>query len=63
MRSFEDWFKELDIHKIDPYTEVENEFQIEVFLQLAWEEGFAEGYDRCEGESLDLAKLKKQKEK
>tara|TARA_R110000803_G_scaffold156053_1_gene220614 strand:+ start:289 stop:444 length:156 start_codon:yes stop_codon:yes gene_type:complete len=49
--TFEEWFKGLDIHKIDPFTEVENEFQIEVFLRLAWEEGFAEGYDRCEGGS------------
>lgn len=45
-RSFEDWFSTLDIHKIDPYTEVDSEFQIEVFLRLAWKEGITEGYER-----------------
>jgi len=59
VRSFEDWFRELDIHKIEPYTDVANEYQIEAFLQLAWEEGFAEGYYRCEVDSLDLSKYGK----
>ena len=51
MRSFESWFEDFDIHKVDPFTEVDNEFQIEAFLRLAWEEGLAEGYDRCEKDS------------
>jgi hypothetical protein len=29
MRSFESWFEDFDIHKVDPFTEVDNEFQIE----------------------------------
>ena len=43
--TFEDWFDKLDIHKINPYTEVDNEAQIEVFLRLAWEEGYIQGYE------------------
>jgi hypothetical protein len=46
VRNFEDWFRTLDIHKIDPFTEVDSEHQIEVFLRLAWEEGYERGYSR-----------------
>lgn len=45
MERFEDWFKSFDIHKVSPLTEVYNEEEIKVFLKLAWEDGFAEGYE------------------
>ena len=36
---FEGWFKDLDVHKIEPYTTIDNEYQIETFLRIAFEAG------------------------
>jgi len=59
LKSFEIWFNELDIYKVDPFTEVMCKEDIKGFLLLAWEDGFAEGYDVCGDDLVDLNKYRK----
>ena len=42
---FEEWFDSLEIYKIEPYTVLDNKYQIKTLLMLAWEDGFADGYN------------------
>ena len=49
MMTFDKWFAHLDVFEVDPYTEIDNKYDIEAFLREAFNTGSVSGmYDMLE---------------
>lgn len=41
--TFEEWFDKYDIFEVEPYSNLNSQFEIEIHLKNAWMVGYAEG--------------------